>query len=218
MGMSANTDKVITKVIMWDMAGTLIPFDTVTGRPRGLPGCEDFLPELARDFRMVCTTGDSPAGARGLLDNFDILPHMETIFGDLNQPVGKPYREILRQIDGSPAHSIAVGDRLRADIASDTDQVITMLINQGGEINSAGMVSYMLHVLMRQAADDFPTAFRHLTITATIDKEAVGDIAGGRITSAWRRNDGFDYRLWIFEHDALVGERLVIDLGPLPQE
>ncbi len=47
------------KIIMWDMAGTLIPFDPSTGRPRLLPGCEDFLPELAREFRMVCTTGDS---------------------------------------------------------------------------------------------------------------------------------------------------------------
>ena len=211
--MAENTGSII----MWDMAGTLVPFDTTTGKPRCLPGCEDFLPELGRDFRMVCTTGDSTAGARGLLDNFDILPHLETIFGDLNQPVGKPYGEILRQIDGDPLHSIAVGDRLRADIASDTDKVITILINQGGELNNAGMVSYMLHVLNRQSADDFPTAFRHLTITATIDKDAVGDIAGGRITAAWRRNDGFAYRLWIFEHDNLEGERLVIALGEDPQ-
>ncbi len=206
------------KIIMWDMAGTLIPFDPSTGRPRSLPGCEDFLPELAREFRMVCTTGDSTAGARGLLDNFDILPHLEAIFGDLNQPVGKPYREILRQLEGSAPHSVAVADRLRADIASDTDEVVTILINQDGQMNSAGMVSYMLHVLGRQAAADYPTAFRHLTITAKIDKESIGDIAGGRITSAWRRNDGFDYRLWIYEHEALDGERMVMALGAGPQD
>jgi len=206
------------KIIMWDMAGTLIPFDPSTGRPRSLPGCEDFLPDLAREFRMVCTTGDSTAGARGLLDNFEILPHMEAIFGDLNQPVGKPYREILRQLEGSAPHSVAVADRLRADIASDTDEVVTILINQDGQMNSAGMVSYLLHVLGRQSAVDYPTAFRHLTITAKIDKDAVGDIAGGRITSAWRRNDGFDYRLWIYEHDALDGERLVMALGAGPQD
>ncbi len=210
MGMAEDSGRFI----MWDMAGTLIPFDTVTGHPRSLPGCEDFLPELGRDFRMICTTGDSPAGARSLLDSFDILPHLENIFGDLNQPFGKPYKAILQQIEGIPAQSIAVGDRLRADIASDTDEVVTILINQSGEINSAGMVSYMLHVLKRQAAPDYPTAFRHLTITATIDKDSVGEFAGGRITSAWRRNDGFDYRLLVFEHDALVGERMVIDLGP----
>jgi hypothetical protein len=206
------------KVIMWDMAGTLIPFDPITGRPRALPGCDDFLPELARDYRMVCTTGDSTAGARGLLDNFEILPHLEAIFGDLNQPVGKPYREILRQLDGSARHSVAVADRLRADIASDTDEVVTILINQNGDLNSAGMVSYMLHLLNRQSADDYPTAFRHLTITASIDKDAVGPIAGGRVTSAWRRNDGFDYRLWIFEHDALAGERQVMVLGSGPAD
>ncbi len=207
-----------SKIIMWDMAGTLIPFDPVTGRPRSLPGCEEFLPELAREFRMVCTTGDSTAGARGLLDSFEILPHLENIFGDLNQPIGKPYREVLRQIKGNPSHCVAVGDRLRADIASDTDQVVTILINQGGDINSAGMVSYILHLLDRQSAADYPTAFRHLTISALIDKETIGEIAGGRITSAWRRNDGFEYRLYIFEHDSLAGERLIIDLGPIPQD
>ena len=212
--MAANNGKFI----MWDMAGTLIPFDPTTGRPRALPGCEDFLPELAREFRMVCTTGDSTAGARGVLENFEILPHLEAIFGDLNQPVGKPYRAVLRELQGRPALSVAFGDRLRADIPSDTDEVLTILINQDGEMNSAGMASYILHVLSRQAAEDFPTAFRHLTITAAIDNDAVGDYAGGRITSAWRRNDGFDYRLWIFEHDALEGERLIISLGAGPQD
>ena len=162
---------------------------------------------------MICTTGDSTAGARGLLDNFEILPHLEAIFGDLDQPVGKPYGEILRQLGGNPLLSLAIGDRLRADIPSDTADVVTVLINQDGDIASAGMVSYLLHILNRQAADDLPTAFRHLTITAAIDKKAVGPRAGGRITQAWRRNDGFDYCLWVFEHDALAGERLVIRLG-----
>jgi len=206
------------KIIMWDMAGTLIPFDPTTGRPRALPGCDDFLPELARDFRMVCTTGDSTAGARGLLDDFEILPHLEAVFGDLNQPVGKPYRAILRELKGSAPHSVAVADRLRADIPSDTDEVVTILINQDGDLSSAGMVSYMLHVLDRQSADDYPTAFRHLTITAAVDNDSVGEVAGGRITAAWRRNDGFDYRLWIFEHDALAGERLIMALGTGPRD
>lgn len=203
---------------MWDMAGTLIPFDPATGRPRALPGCDDFLPELKRDFRMVCTTGDSTAGARTLLENFEIMPHLEAIFGDLHEPVGKPYREILRQLEGSPPHSVAFGDRLRSDVASDTDQVVTILLNQDGDLNSAGMASYMIHVLNRQAADDYPTAFRHLTITAAIDKNTVGEVAGGRITAAWRRNDGFDYRLWMFEHEALDGPRMVIALGSGPRD
>ena len=44
--------------MFWDLAGTLIPYDNVTGRPGPLPGCGDFLPELARDFRLVVTTGE----------------------------------------------------------------------------------------------------------------------------------------------------------------
>jgi FMN phosphatase YigB (HAD superfamily) len=201
------------KIIMWDMAGTLIHFDQATGRPRALPGCDDFLPELARDFRMVCTTGDSTASARALLAEFEILPHLETIFGDLHQPVGKPYREILRQLGGDPRQSLAFGDRLHADIPADTDEVVTILLNQDGDLNSAGTASYMIHVLNRQAAADYPTAFRHLTITAAIDNDAVGEVAGGRITAAWRRNDGLAYRLWIFEHEAIKGTRMVISLN-----
>lgn len=205
------------KVLFWDMAGTLIPFDSTSGHPRALPDCEDFLPELARDFRMVCSTGDSTAGARALLGGFEILPYLEDIFGDLNQPVGKPYKEILRQMGAQTTHSLAVGDRLRADIASDTDQIVTILINQDGDVTSAGIISYMVHLLNRQSAADYVTAFRHLTITATIDKDSIGPRAGGQITSAWRRNDGFDYRLWVFEHPALSGERLVMVLGAGPE-
>ncbi|MFT5233848.1 MAG: putative HAD superfamily phosphohydrolase YqeG [Candidatus Krumholzibacteriia bacterium] len=207
--MAANTEKFI----LWDMAGTLITFDPETTKQCALPGCVDFLPELARHFRLLCTTGDRTSSARALLDSFDILPHLEAIYGGLNQPVGKPYGDILRQLDGSPAHSIAVGDRLLTDIGSDTDQVVSILINQGSQLNSAGMVSYMIHVLNRQSADDYPTAFRHLTINAAIDESAIGSAAGGRITAAWQRHDGFDYRLWVFEHDDLDGERLVIVLG-----
>lgn len=215
--MEEQTPANAGKVLFWDMAGTLIPFDQTTGRPRALPGSEDFLPELARDFHMVCSTGDSPAGARGLLEAFEILPYLEDIYGDLNQPVGKPYKEILRQMDGQANRSLAVGDRLRADIASDTDEIVTILINQDGDLTSAGMVSYMIHLLNRQSADDYPTAFRHLTISAARDEASLGPRAGGRVVEAWRRNDGFDYRLWVFQHDALGGERLVMVLGSGPE-
>jgi len=216
--MAEQTPTNADKVLLWDMAGTLIPFDPATGRPCALPGCEDFLPELARSFRMVCSTGDSTASARGLLDAFEVLPYLEAIFGDLNQPVGKPYREILRQMEGRPVESLAIGDRLRADIASDTDEVVTILINQDGDVSNVGMISYLIHLLNRQSVPDYPTAWRHLTTTATIDRDSVGPQAGGRVTSAWRRNDGFDYRLWTFEHDALVGERLVMVLGAGPTD
>jgi len=207
--MATNTKKFI----LWDMAGTLISFDPKTSNHCALPGCADFLPELSRDFRLLCTTGDRTASARELLDNYDILPYLESIYGGLNQPVGKPYGDILRQLEGSPPHSIGVGDRLVADIACDTDHVVSILINQGSELDSAGKVSYMIHVLNRQSADDYPTAFRHLTINAARDESAIGPAAGGQITAAWKRHDGFDYRLWVFEHEDLEGERLVIVLG-----
>ena len=55
---------------------------------------------------------------------------MEAVFGDLIYPVGKPYGEILRQLGGLADRSLAVCDRLRADIPADTDEVVTILINQ----------------------------------------------------------------------------------------
>jgi hypothetical protein len=198
-----------TAVMLWDMAGTLIPYDPVTGRPLPLPGCNDFLPELARYFRLVVTTGDGTASARGFLESYEILPHMEHVFGDLAYPVGKPYGEILRQLGGQPDRSLAIGDRLRADIPADTDQVVTILINQDGDIVNAGMVSFMTHILRKQS-ECFPEAFRLLAANATPDKDPVGSAWGGEITDAWRRNDGFEYRLMVYRHSALAGDRLII--------
>jgi hypothetical protein len=195
--------------MFWDLAGTLIPYDTVTGRPLPLPGCDEFLPEIARYFRMVVTTGDGTASARGALANFEILPHMEAVYGDLIYPVGKPYGEILRQLKGQADRSLAVGDRLRSDIAADTDQVVTIIINQGGDIINAGMVAFMTHILRKQS-EVFPEAFRLLTAAAAPDPEPVGSAWGGEITEAWRRNDGFDYRLLVYRHAALAGDRLII--------
>lgn len=198
-----------TAIMCWDMAGTLIPYDPVTGRPFPLPGFSDFLPELARYFRLVVTTGDGTASARGFLDNFEILPHMEKVFGDLMYPVGKPYGQILRELGGEPEQSLAVGDRLRADIPADTDRMVTILINQEGEIINAGMVSFMTHILRKQSPS-FPEAFRLLAANAAPDPEPVGSAWGGEITEAWRRNDGFDYRLLVYRHSALAGDRLII--------
>ena len=48
----ANRDAIM----FWDLAGTLIPYDTVTGRPLPLPGCDVFLPEIARHFRLETDT------------------------------------------------------------------------------------------------------------------------------------------------------------------
>ena len=205
----ADSPENRTAVMMWDMAGTLIPYDPVTGRPLPLPGCDEYLPELGRYFRLVVTTGDGSASARGFLAGFEILPHMEQVFGDLSNPVGKPYGEILRVLGGRPDRSLAIGDRLRADIPADTDQVVTILVNQEGDIINAGMVSFMTHILRKQS-ECFPEAFRLRAATATPDPEPVGSAWGGEVTQAWRRNDGFDYRLLVYRHSALAGERLII--------
>jgi hypothetical protein len=198
-----------TAVMMWDMAGTLIPYDPVTGRPQPLPGCDQYLPELARHFRLVVTTGDGSASARGFLAGFEILPHLEQVFGDLGNPVGKPYGEVLRVLGGRPENSLAVGDRLRADIPADTDQVVTILVNQDGDIINAGMVSFMVHLLRKQS-DNFPQAFHLLAANAAPDPDPVGSAWGGEVTRAWRRNDGFEYRLVVYRHSALDGDRLII--------
>jgi len=196
-------------VLLWDMAGTLIPYDPVSGRPLPLPGCDDFLPELSRDFRMVVTTGDGTASARAYLGSCEILPHMEAVFGDLTHPVGKPYGEILRQIGGNPTASLAIGDRLRADIPADTDQVVTLLINQEGNLANAGMVAFMTHILRKQSAN-FPEAFRLLAANAAPDPEREGPAGGGVVSRAWKRHDGFQYLLWDYQHASLEGDRLVI--------
>jgi len=192
------------------MAGTLVPFDQVTGKSHLLPGCEDYLPELKRDFRLVVTTGDGTASARGMLASLGVLDEFEEIYGDLFCPVGKPYGEILREMGAEPGRSLAVGDRLRADIAADSDQIVTLLINQDGDVATAGVVTYMTHLLRKQGTNTFCQAFDFLAGGATPDEIAVGSVMGGSIVEAWHRNDGFAYRLWVLEHPALKGQRRII--------
>lgn len=194
------------------MAGTLVFFDAVAGKPVSLPGCDVYLPELARDFQHVVTTGDNAAEARHQLGAHEILPHLTRIFADLHEPVGKPYGRVIAEMGAGTARSLAVGDRLRTDIGADTDRVVSILVNQDERPVNAGMIAYMVHILRRQSAADFLTAFHHLTITAMPEPADVGPAAGGRIESAWRRDDGFPYRLWLWTHPDLEGQRAVIVL------
>ena len=151
--------------LLWDMAGTLIPFDPLTGAPGLLPEADQFLGELGESFRQVVTTGDMTASARNLLTGFGIGNHFERVFGDLFAPVGKPYGAILGQLQGDPSRSLAIGDRLRADIACDTDQVVTLLINQDGDTVTAGLVAHTIGRL-RRLAGTFPQAWATLWETA----------------------------------------------------
>lgn len=197
--------------ICWDMAGTLIPFDPVTGTACSLPGADEFLPELAQNFRLVVTTGDATSNAKSLLSGFDLLNHFEMVLGDLFAPVGKPYGEILRHLGGDPLRSLAVGDRLRADVASDTPDVVTILVNQGDDTVSVGIVNHIILQLNRLGAN-YPDAFEALCEKSTPNAELVGDRAGGRISAAWDANLGFPLLLLRFSHPVLDSDRLVIQI------
>ncbi len=196
-------------VLLWDMAGTLIPFDPVTGRAAALPGGEEFLPEMGKDFRLVVTTGDETRSARNLLSGFGLLSNFEDVFGGLYTPLGKPYGRILRSINGKPQCSLAIGDRLRADLPADTDEVVTILINQNSEIINAGMVSFLISVLKKNG-DSFPEAFHSLTKNADPAPELMGELQGGHVLSAWNCHTGFSFQMLKYQHPLLDGERLLI--------
>lgn len=197
-------------VLMWDLAGTLIAIDPGTGRACVLPGAQDFLPDLNRDFRQVVTTGDQTADARALLRGFELLDHMEDVFGNLGQPIGKPHGAILQRLGCEPAHSLVIGDRLGADVASDSDRLVSILINQNSDLTGAGVVTFLIHILRKQGKGDFVSAFDALTAHAeTIDCDNP-PAGGGTITGAWKRDDGLGYRLWTWEHPLLDGVRRFI--------
>ncbi len=199
-------------VLMWDMAGTLIPFDPVSGKAQPMPGAADFLPELGREFRQVVTTGDETASARNLLREFELLDHFEEVFGDLFHPRGKPYGAILRTLGATADHSLAIGDRLGADLPADTGDLVTILINQDTDRVGAGMVAFCLHVLRKQNAPTFAAAFDSLLESAFPEPKREGPLGGGTVTRACLRNDGFDYRMWLYTPGGLPDPRRVIVL------
>jgi hypothetical protein len=202
-----NTDSCL----FWDMAGTLLAFDPITGRPGTMPGCREYLPELGKDFRLFVTTGDSTGSARALLRDFGLSEYFEDIYGDLGMPVGKPYGEIMRRVDGKPGPSLAIGDRLTSDICMDCDDLVTILVNQAGEVLNVGMVMHLIKVLKKQSLS-FCEAFDKISVTAEVNKGAIGPARGGQITQAWTVNGGFPFQLWIYHHTILGTDRRVIVL------
>ena len=167
------------------------------------------MPEMGKDFRLFVTTGDESQSARNLLSGFGLLSNFEEVFGGLYTPLGKPYGLILRKIGGRPECSLAIGDRLRADLPADTDQVVTVLINQNGEIINAGMVSFLIRILKKNG-ETFPEAFHSLTKNADPAPELVGELQGGQVISAWHCHSGFTFQMLKFQHPLLDGERLLI--------
>ena len=99
-GINTSSQDAMGRVLLWDLAGTLHVHDRTTHRSGPLPGWENFLPDLARDFRMVVATGEESNSARSLLTGYGLLPLFEEVFGDLLTYGGKPHGEILRQMGG----------------------------------------------------------------------------------------------------------------------
>jgi len=193
--------------LFWDLAGTLLPYDQTTGRPGILPGSDEYLPELAKNFRLFVTTGDTTGDARSLLADHGLLPHFEAVYGDLFGPVGKPYGAILGQVGADADRGLAIGDRLRADVPGDTADLVTVLINQDGDMLNAGMISFLVERLQRRA-DSFPAAFDDLLAAGEHDPSA--EAADDAVARAARVTDGFALRLWLYRHPALEGDRRVI--------
>ena len=197
--------------LLWDMAGTLIPFDPETGRAGMLPGSDEYLPEIGREFRMFVTTGDSCSSARDLLRNFDLLEHFEEVYGDLFAAVGKPYGAILEAVGADPERSLAIGDRLRADVAADTDRVVTVLINQDQHLANCAQIGFLIRKL-RARSDCFPDAFDMLLEEASPEPRLEGPAQGGEIVQARRGGNGLGFNLWLFRHTLLNGDRRVVVL------
>jgi hypothetical protein len=197
-------------VLLWDMAGTLIAWDPLAGRTGVLPGADTILPLLGKDFRMAVTTGDSTAGARELLRDHGLLDHFEQVFGGLGGPAGKPYGAVLAHLGGQPRRSLAVGDRLRADVAADTDEVVTMLINQDGDLVHAEAVRAAADRLAEAGEGDFTAGFDALLAGAERLPAAEGELAAGAVVHAARCDGRVPLDLRLYRHPALAGDRRIV--------
>ena len=143
-------------IIFWDMAGTLLARDRRSGKLLTMPGCRKALTELGRDFTLCVTTGDSAAGARLLLQQAGLLGHFAEVLGGLWAPAGKPYGEILAERDVQPDKCLAIGDRLDADLPSDTDRLVTVLVNQDGFDLHADTIVALVRLLGDQGGGFLP--------------------------------------------------------------
>ena len=166
-----KNDQNADSCLFWDMAGTLLASDPITGWPGAMPGCQEYLPELGKDFRLFVTTGDSTGSARCILRDFGLIDFFEDIYGDLGMPLGKPYGEIMRRVGGKAESSLAIGDRLTADIPMDSKDLVTILVNQGGEVLNVGMVMHIIKVLKKQSLS-FSEAFDKISLTAEMNPAA----------------------------------------------
>lgn len=197
------------RCLLWDLAGTLLVSDPDTYRSAPISDWEDVFPRLAKNWRMVVTTGEESRSARSLLTDTGLLPWFEEVCGDLMGMGGKPHGEILRGLRGRPACSLVVGDRLRGDIPADCDELVLLLVGQRGRDTAAGEIEAVIGKLL--AVDPSPlAAFRELAARAEPASDHVGPYGGGTVTAAWRSPELGGAELWIFEPDWLDAQRPVV--------
>ncbi|HOX26940.1 MAG TPA: hypothetical protein PLL30_14105 [Candidatus Krumholzibacteria bacterium] len=114
-------------LLFFDLAGTLEVRDPVTGRWGAWPGVAASLADLAVDHDLHLTTGDGTDEAAGTLEEYGLGRHFRRVHGDL-RGAGKPFGALAAALGRAPAHCLAVGDNPFSDTASDTDEVVSVLL------------------------------------------------------------------------------------------
>lgn len=209
--MTAHTPNRLNNFILWDLAGTLLMSDPTTRRMAPFPGWELILPDLARQNRMIVTTGEESESARYLLAKYALTPYFEEVFGDLIAPAGKPHGKILHSLGGDTRQSLVIGDRLRGDVPADSEELLMVLVDEEAMADDPAQLPRVLRALC-DGADSVPVAFRGFCERAEPDPESIGPRDGGLVTAAWRSPELSGARLWIFEPDWLYGRRMIVAL------
>jgi len=226
-------------ILFWDLAGTLLSLDESTRKIRTLPGCDEALDILHRDFTLLVSTGDLAASARLMLRQAGLLGYFADIYGNLWAPAGKPYREILTEWQVSEEYCLAIGDRVNYDIPADCPRLVTVIINQNSFSLHAGIIVELVQRLQSQG-EDFYATFRRLvdkvgpgpgeeldtragspanarspagpgSPSAPGQQAAAGSRAGAEPTRI-RYDDGFEFVLAWHHHPSLPEARPVIFL------
>jgi hypothetical protein len=195
-------------ILFWDMAGTLLSRDRRSGDLVALPGANEVLPRLRRDYALHVTTMDWTASARQLLRDAGLLEHFHGVHGDLAAPAGKPYGALAAELGARPERCLAVGDSLRGDLPSDSDRVVTVLVNQ----ESFGLHAAAIELLLAQLRRAGPTLHDgFMRLHEGTEPVLTPDLLGGPdALLRRRRDDGLEYYLTLCPHPALDGQRPLV--------
>lgn len=190
-------------ILFWDMAGTLLGRDIVTGRIRALPGSDEALALLSDRYIHHLTTSDITEHARALLQDVGLLQSFSGVHGNFARRTGKSYGAIAADLGVPPECCLAIGDYLPGDLPADTERLVTVLVNQRDFTLHASVIVALADLLATHGADNF-TAFENLLAGA--------EHMTGADLPLWRREDDFEYFLTWYEHTTLNGRRPLIIL------